>query len=107
MGSQQMRGALSSLIAKNPVATELEASLKNLEIKMASLLTEKSEDHPEVQRLKAEIQETKNALKSTVSNITQDQTESFNPTRTSCLRRMLRWPICKKRWSSIDPYFRL
>ena len=79
LGRLEERVVLEAVIEKNPVATDLEISLKRLEIKLASLLVEQAGMHPEVLRLKAEIEENRKALKSVVQEILQRQKESFNP----------------------------
>ncbi len=76
---QPGRIAVSTIIERNPVLTELESKLQSQEIKLAALLTEKGENHSEVKKLKAEIAKNKEAIKSIVQNITQTKTESLNP----------------------------
>jgi uncharacterized protein involved in exopolysaccharide biosynthesis len=84
---QQRRVILSKIIAQNPVVSELQSSLLNMEIKLASLLQEKREEHPDVMNLKAAIQENREKLNSIVQNITQSQTETVNPIFQGLLER--------------------
>lgn len=86
---QQEKIILSTIIAKNPVVTELEQNLVNLEIKLASLFIEKKEEHPDAQILRAGIQKSKDKLKSAMENIVQSQTESINPIFQDLLDRAI------------------
>ena len=57
---------ISTIITRNPVVSVLETSLKNQEMKLASLLIEKQITHPEVQMLMAEIRKSTKVLRDTV-----------------------------------------
>ncbi|MBI5234441.1 MAG: hypothetical protein HY880_08815 [Deltaproteobacteria bacterium] len=77
---QSEKVVVSTLVARNPLLIELEGELKDNEIKLAALLVDKKEGHPDVQKIKIQIEQSKEAIRSAVESITQSKTESFNPT---------------------------
>lgn len=80
---------VSTIIAQNPVLTELDKMLQSNEIKLAALLTEKKENHPETRKLKEEIARNVEALKSITQTIVQSQVESPNPIYQGLLSRAI------------------
>lgn len=79
----------STIIAKYPIANELQSSLINMEIKLASVLQEKRIEHPDVMMLKAAIQKNEQKLNSIVQNVIQSRTESINPIFQGLIERVI------------------
>jgi uncharacterized protein involved in exopolysaccharide biosynthesis len=69
----------SDIVASIPYFDELKNTLKDLEVRMASLLTEKTREHPDVISLKASIDEVKKKLKEEAEIILQKQTKPMSP----------------------------
>jgi len=70
---------VSSVLAQNPQINELKNTLKDLEVRLASLLTERLETHPDVLGVKASIQEVKKRLKGELTMILQSETKALSP----------------------------
>lgn len=86
---QKKNIVMSTIIAKNPVANDLQSSLLSMEIKLASLLQEKKIEHPEVMRLSVAIETNKQKLNSIVQHVTQSRTESLNPISQGLIERVI------------------
>lgn len=80
---------LSKIIAKNPIASELQSSLAKMEIQLASLMQEKKSEHPEVMMLTAAIKTNKRKLNSMVQDVIQSRTESLNPIFKGLIERVI------------------
>lgn len=89
IGKLDKKIILSSIIAKNPLVIELESTLENLEIDLASKLINKTKIHPEITMLTARINKIHSTLIDTVGKITKSQTESINPLYQNLLRRSI------------------
>ncbi|MBE9531533.1 MAG: hypothetical protein IME98_01870 [Proteobacteria bacterium] len=87
------RVILSAIIARNPLVTSLEGKLEDLEIELASMMLYKTENHPEVKMLTAEIVRIRLTLLETVKDITNRKTESINPLYQSLLTRSINLKI--------------
>ncbi|MFQ5427450.1 MAG: exopolysaccharide transport family protein [Thermodesulfobacteriota bacterium] len=69
----------SSLIVMNPLANELKTDIKDQELKLAALLAEKTEEHPEVVTLKNQIAAATKRLKQEAELTLQNKKEERNP----------------------------
>ena len=93
MGKLEEKVILSSVITRNPLITNLENKLEDLEIKLASIKLYKTNNHPEVKMLTAEIIRIRTTLLETVKSITNKETESVNPLYQALLTRSINLKI--------------
>ena len=78
---------ISTTVATNPAIATLKTSLTELETKMASLLKEKKESHPEVSKVKSEIEIIREQLKNEVEKIVQNEVITADPIYQSLLEQ--------------------
>lgn len=78
---------ISTTVATNPAIATLKTSLTELETKMASLLKEKKESHPEVSKIKSEIEIIREQLKNEVEKIVQNEVITADPIYQSLLEQ--------------------
>ena len=69
----------SIVIADNPVVVQLKNTLREMENRLANLLTEKTELHPDVVKLKAEISRTKEQIRQEVEKTVNTEVISSDP----------------------------
>jgi len=69
----------STLIAMNPLVSELKTDIKDQELKLAALLAEKTEEHPDVVMLKSQIAAAMKRLKQEAEMTLQNKKEERNP----------------------------
>jgi uncharacterized protein involved in exopolysaccharide biosynthesis len=93
MGKLDERIILSSIISRNPLITNLESKLEDMEIALASMMLYKTQNHPEVKMLTAEITRVRTTLLETVRSITNRETESVNPLYQNLLTRSINLKI--------------
>ena len=89
LSSQGERIKSSIVVADNPLVTELKATLQGQEAKLASLVIEKREDHPDVMRMKAEIEANKSRLKNELERKVQSETETSNPVYQNLIGKLV------------------
>jgi len=81
----------SITISNNPIVQMLRTRLTNLQIELAQLNRQFSEDAPEVIQTKAKIEEVENQLREQVETIISGKTESINPVYTSLYSRLINY----------------
>jgi uncharacterized protein involved in exopolysaccharide biosynthesis len=69
----------SSVVTNNPIIFDLKTSLNGLEQKLASSKSERTETHPDIVDLKAQITTLTEKLKQEIEKIVQSETTTLNP----------------------------
>ena len=75
----------STTISNNPMVTTYRSALFQLETELAGLLNQYSEQHPQVQTVRAKIAEVERQLSNEVERIVSNETRTFNPIYQSLL----------------------
>jgi uncharacterized protein involved in exopolysaccharide biosynthesis len=95
---EQTRGQLSAqketivaaqVVATNPVVEQLRADLVRMELELASELQYKQEAHPDVQRLRARMEQNKERLRSEIERTVDTETVGMNPVHQQLLVQSL------------------
>lgn len=75
----------STTLASNPLITDLKTALNESEVKMFSMLKDRKESHPDVRKIKAEIETIKDHLKNEVEKVVQSEVVTTDPIYQSLL----------------------
>lgn len=78
----------STTISNNPMVTTYRSTIFTLETELAGLLNQYSEEHPQVQSVKAKIAEAERQLANEVERIVSNETRTFNPIYQSLLSEL-------------------
>jgi len=79
----------TSVISRNPHIDELKSAIIDDEMKLAALLTEKTEEHPDVVNMKSSISEAKRKLKKEAEMVLDSRTEKKNPIFEDLQKRLV------------------
>jgi succinoglycan biosynthesis transport protein ExoP len=79
----------SETVVEDPVVAQYRRKLAELEVALATAKEKYTDQHPEVQRLTAEIAEVKANLNSAVARVVGTQTETPNPMRQALLGQIV------------------
>ncbi|HEY3297768.1 MAG TPA: Wzz/FepE/Etk N-terminal domain-containing protein, partial [Armatimonadota bacterium] len=79
----------ATTIQSNPVWQQLQVELAKQEIELQKQLKDRTPNHPDVQALQQQIEETKRKLQSVGANITGSSTESVNPISDNLLQNYI------------------
>ena len=79
----------SETVVEDPVVAQYRRKLAELEVALATAKEKYTDQHPEVQRLTAEIAEVKANLNSAVARVVGTQTETPNPMRQGLLGQIV------------------
>jgi capsular exopolysaccharide synthesis family protein len=77
------------VIADNPIVLASKAKLSDLEAQVAATLLEKTEFHPDVAGLNAEIAQHRDLLKNELARIIQSETKTVNPVYESLVSQLV------------------
>ncbi len=89
IGDKKEIEVATSVIARNPHVDELKSAIIDKELKLAALLTEKTEEHPDVLNMKSSISEAKRSLKQEAEMILGSRTEKKNPLYEELQKRLI------------------
>lgn len=88
LADQQVRVVSAEVLETNPSVMQLKATLYDKERSVASLLEKYTEDHPDVKKSQAEVNETRKQLRQEVVKIVQSQTTALHPEHINLLDRV-------------------
>lgn len=78
----------STTISNNPMVTTYRSTIFQLETELAGLLNQYTEQHPQVQAVRAKIAEAERQLSTEVERIVSNETRTFNPIYQSLLAEL-------------------
>jgi len=79
IGDEKEIEVATSVIARNPHIDELKSAIIDNEMKLAALLVEKTEEHPDVVNIKSAISEARSTLKKEAEMVLNSRTEKKSP----------------------------
>ncbi|UCC68529.1 MAG: hypothetical protein JSV79_00920 [Armatimonadota bacterium] len=86
---QQETVVAAQVVATNPVVEQLRSELVRLELALAGQLQHKREAHPDVERLRAQIEQNEKRLRSEIERIVSTETVGINPVHQQLLLQSL------------------
>ena len=86
---QQETVIAAQVVATNPVVEQLRSELVRLELALAGELQHKREAHPDVERLRAQIEQNEKRLRSEIERIVSTETVGINPVHQQLLLQSL------------------
>ena len=89
LAEQKETVVASQVISTNPVVKQLRSDLVTLEVQLAGLLQQKQEAHPDVQKLRAQIEQNRAKLRAEIERIVDTETVGINPAHEQLLLESL------------------
>ncbi len=89
IGDKKEIEVATSVISRNPHIDQLKSSIIDDELKLAALLTEKTEAHPDVVNMKSAIREAKKNMKQEAEMVLDSRTEKKNPIYEDLQKRLV------------------
>jgi uncharacterized protein involved in exopolysaccharide biosynthesis len=89
IGDEKEIEVATSVISRNPHIDELKSAIIESEMKLAALLTEKTEAHPDVVNMKSSISEARRKLKQEAEMVLDSKTEKKNPIFEDLQKRLV------------------
>ncbi len=89
IGDEKEIEIATSVMSRNPHIDELKSAIIDGEMKLAALLTEKTEAHPDVVNMKSSISEARRKLKEEAEMVLDSRTEKKNPIFEDLQKRLV------------------